>query len=222
MSQNFNLLLNSTSPRRLDILSKIISLIDSKIIIEIIKPTFEEDLNKSDFDTSKDYLLENTKRKCCGSVIEKATSQFTDGKPIIIVSADTILTNSNYSKVLEKPDNAKHNYDMIVEQVEDGCVICMTSVQITVIKDGVVLEKHQTLSEAKIILDKSLLEKRNDKIDLIQQYVNSGEGLDAAGGFKIQETGSFMVEKIDGDFYTVVGLPFNSTMMTLIEVINKL
>ncbi|OBA26984.1 Maf-like protein, partial [Hanseniaspora valbyensis NRRL Y-1626] len=57
---------------------------------------------------------------------------------------------------------------------------------------------------------------------LIQQYVNSGEGLDAAGGFKIQETGSFMVEKIDGDFYTVVGLPFNSTMMTLIEVINKL
>jgi len=41
----------------------------------------------------------------------------------------------------------------------------------------------------------------------IRWYVESGEGLDKAGGYGIQEKGMALVERVEGDFYAVVGLP---------------
>ncbi|XBW38690.1 hypothetical protein QEN19_004278 [Hanseniaspora menglaensis] len=222
MDSKVNLFLNSTSPRRKDILVKILSLIDPSIEIGIIKPTFAEDLDKNVFSTSKDYLLENTRMKCDAGVLSTALNESISGYPIIIISADTILTNSTYTRVLEKPTDEKHNYQMLQEQLEDGSIICMTSVQITLMKNSLIVKQDQFLQEAKIVLDNSLLNRKKSSIDLIQNYVNTGEGLDAAGGFKIQEKGSFMVKEIDGDFYTVVGLPFNSTLISLTDIISSL
>ena len=41
----------------------------------------------------------------------------------------------------------------------------------------------------------------------IEYYVNSGEPFDKAGGYGIQGFAATMVERIEGDFYTVMGLP---------------
>jgi len=49
---------------------------------------------------------------------------------------------------------------------------------------------------------------RRRSADEIASYVATGEWVGRAGGYAIQEEGgSFMVERIDGDYLNVVGLP---------------
>ena len=40
-----------------------------------------------------------------------------------------------------------------------------------------------------------------------RQYIASGEPMDKAGAYGIQEKGAMFVKRINGDFYNVVGLP---------------
>lgn len=51
--------------------------------------------------------------------------------------------------------------------------------------------------------------------DEILSYVNSGEPLDKAGAYGIQELGSMLVKKINGDYFAVVGLPVAKTIREL-------
>ena len=53
--------------------------------------------------------------------------------------------------------------------------------------------------------------------DQIKEYVATGESLDKAGAYGIQSAGSFLVEKIDGDFSNVVGFPEQTVISMLTE-----
>lgn len=43
--------------------------------------------------------------------------------------------------------------------------------------------------------------------ELLKAYVESGEGIDRAGGFAIQGQGGLLIRKIEGDYQNVVGFP---------------
>lgn len=51
--------------------------------------------------------------------------------------------------------------------------------------------------------------------DEIKAYVQSGEPLDKAGAYGIQQLGSMLVKKINGDYFAVVGLPVARTIREL-------
>lgn len=56
--------------------------------------------------------------------------------------------------------------------------------------------------------------------ELILAYVRTREGADKAGGYGIQGMGAILVEKIDGSYDNVVGLPLNATMKLIGQVLN--
>lgn len=219
------LYLNSTSPRRVEIINKIRKFLPNDIAFDVHKPVFQEDLNKDDYNSSRDYLIDNCKLKSCSQTIEtclaKASNcQRNDPVHVIIVSADTILTDNHEMRVLEKPTDELDNLKMLQTQIQQGSVKCLSSVHISKhtidnqTKKIECLKSDQFVSETEIVLDKSVLDTQ-----MLRTYVDLGEGLDASGGFKIQENGSFMVKEIIGDYYNVVGLPFNETLMTLYKYI---
>ena len=50
---------------------------------------------------------------------------------------------------------------------------------------------------------------------VIEAYIASGEPFDKAGSYGIQGRGSLLVDTIDGDYFTVVGLPLARTVREL-------
>lgn len=56
----------------------------------------------------------------------------------------------------------------------------------------------------------------SDKV--IEAYVKTGDPMDKAGGYGIQVKGGSMVEKIEGDFFNVVGLPLYNLCKHLLDI----
>ena len=51
----------------------------------------------------------------------------------------------------------------------------------------------------------------------IKSYIDTGEPSDKAGAYGIQGIGAKFIKKIDGDYYTIVGLPINRLYKSLKE-----
>jgi septum formation protein len=54
--------------------------------------------------------------------------------------------------------------------------------------------------------------------DLILAYVRTRDGNDKAGGYGIQTAGSILIERIEGAYDNVVGLPLRSTLRLIEKV----
>jgi septum formation protein len=67
---------------------------------------------------------------------------------------------------------------------------------------------------ARIALARSLVTFRDLDPATIDLYIRSGEWRDRAGAYAIQGLGSILVERLEGDFSNVVGLPI-STLLDL-------
>ncbi len=74
-----------------------------------------------------------------------------------------------------------------------------------------VLTKDQEMTEATV----TNIVMRPFTQEEIERYIEKEDDLDASGAYKIQGLGAALIEKIDGDYNNVVGLPVNTIVRLL-------
>ena len=172
------LVLASGSPRRFELL-RMIGAPDFKVIP----------------DTSAEEMPPglSPERTVCGIALSKANnvSHFC-GDDDIIIAADTLVYLDG--RPLGKPDGPLDAARMLAELSGRRHTV-FTGVAI--LGDG----KHITAAEA---TDVYFREISGSEIDA---YVKSGEPMDKAGAYAAQGRGAVFVERVDGDFFNVMGLP---------------
>ena len=112
---------------------------------------------------------------------------------IIIIAADTLV--SIEGKVLEKPNSHEEAFDML-KMLSGNKHTVYTGVTITKLPGT-----QNVFVESADVFFKELTDNE------INAYISTGEPFDKAGAYGVQEKGALLVEKVYGDFYTVVGLP---------------
>lgn len=123
-------------------------------------------------------------------------------KNAVIISADTIVTLDG--QILGKPKDEDDAFNMLSKLLGREHEV-YTGYCVMRISDGkAVCGKVRTKVKFKDLSD-----------DKIRGYINSGEPMDKAGAYGIQGLGSLLIEKIDGDYFNVVGLPISALADTL-------
>jgi septum formation protein len=63
----------------------------------------------------------------------------------------------------------------------------------------------------------TLVTMRSATADEIERYAETGEGLDKAGAYAAQGIGTFLIERIQGSYSNVVGLPACEVIRDLVR-----
>ena len=179
------IILASSSPRRKALLEQI------KIPFTVEVSNSEEIVNEKDTpqDTVERLSLEKAKL-----IAAKHT-----GEDVVVIGSDTMVVFHN--KKIGKPKDILDATN-ILTQLSGNKHTVVTGLTVIDIKTN----KTKTLSVSSDVYFKKL--SASD----IASYVATGEPMDKAGGYGIQELGGMFVEKIDGDYFSVVGLPLPSLM----------
>ncbi|XP_058455166.1 dTTP/UTP pyrophosphatase [Malaya genurostris] len=178
--------LASGSPRRQELIQNI-----GLSAVTLCPSTFEENLNKSDY-TFGEYVAETAYHKVLEVYNRLSVSEDPSQRPDIVVGADTMVTMDG--KMYGKPKTPEVAFQMLSELMGRQHIVYT----------GVVIKYHD--KEVKFT-EACTVSFGKATPEQIQAYVDTGEPLDKAGGYGIQGAGGTFVEKIDGDFFTVVGLP---------------
>ncbi|KAM7295447.1 putative bifunctional dTTP/UTP pyrophosphatase/methyltransferase protein [Ixodes scapularis] len=181
------IVLASASPRRREILRVL------GLRCQIVASSFKENLDKSRFAQPVDYALATAIGKA--QSVAKALRE--EPTPVdLVIGADTIVVQDG--QILEKPKDASDAVRMLTQ----------LSGKTHLVQTGVALV-HWCGSELKT---RTLQETTEVSVALlspavIEAYVATGEPFDKAGAYGIQGKGGSLVERINGDYFNVVGFP---------------
>lgn len=135
---------------------------------------------------------------------EKAEVVARKHRNAVVIAADTVVLIGD--KIMGKPHNRTEAKKMLRT---------LSGKSHTVITGFTIIDTVRRQMLSKSVETKVYIRKLNVKE--IDAYVKSGEPLDKAGAYAIQGMGSLIVEKIEGDYFNVVGLPLASLAESLKE-----
>ena len=146
--------------------------------------------------------LDEALKKVAESKAKEVREFYSDS---IIISADTIVCLDD--KILGKPKSEEEAYKMLKDL--SGKVHRVYSAVVVVNSKTNKVKKECIFTEVKF---KDLTNEE------ILKYISTKEPLDKAGAYGIQGFGGVFVERINGCYYNVVGLPLNLLNNILEEI----
>ena len=160
---------------------------------------FETDVSEADETmegdpSPADYVLSLSKRK--------AEAQAAKHMDDVVIGADTIVVLED--RILGKPKDEDEAYDML----------CMLAGRTHSVYTGVTILYSKEIS----FYEKTDVTMYPADEKLLRFYSRCGEPLDKAGAYGIQGMGALLVERIEGDYYNVVGLPIARLYRTLSDI----
>lgn len=183
------LLLASSSPRRCELLAQL------GVPFEVCPSQIDESVNSTQ---SPDVIVLDLARRKAQSV----ASRLQERTGTLILGADTIVVRNG--QIFGKPRHETEACNMLqslsgrTHEVYTG--ICLV--------DGSSGREQSVFERTRVHFAVATREE-------ITAYVQSGEPMDKAGAYGIQGRGAIFVEKIKGDYNTVVGLPLRRLYVLL-------
>jgi septum formation protein len=181
-----HILLASTSPRRRELLE----LLD--LPFRIVPPTCEETLSPNLPPSEQTRQLARDKAQSVGNHHPKD----------LVIGSDTVIEIE--AKLLGKPENMQEAEAMLRHlrgrwhQVHTSVAILQKATNVSIV-----------FVETALVWIKPLDEPT------LQSYLATEESLGKAGAYSIQGEGAQLIEKIEGDYPTIVGLPLWRTAKVL-------
>ena len=182
------IILASASPRRKELLEKI------GLKFEVDASGCEEEI---DAGLDPNELVRQL-------AIKKAKSVAARHKNALIIAADTIGVMGD--KILGKP-HTKNEASKMLQAISGKSHLVITGFSI--------LDTTTNKIVTGIVNTRVYIKKLTGQE--IDAYVKTGEPLDKAGAYAIQGIGAVIVEKIEGDYYNVMGLPLHALTEALKE-----
>ncbi len=178
-------ILASKSPRRLELIS----------MLGITPRVFVSDFDEGSVTASSPTEL--VKALSLGKA--EGVSDKVEGE-CIIIGSDTVVELDG--KILGKPKDNDEAFAML-SSLSGTCHSVHTGLT--------VIYKNKTVS----VCETTKVYMRKLSPAEIQSYISTADPLDKAGAYGIQGYAGCFIEKIDGDYYTVMGLP----LCTLVKIL---
>lgn len=185
------LILASGSPRRSELLT--LCGYDFRVIV----PDINEILDTS---LALPQAIENL-------AYQKAEYIFRQFPDHIVIGADTIVTIDGL--VLGKPKDSKHAYSML-KHLSGKTHQVITGVSILFPDTPESPKQKKNFHHCSSVRFYPLSDTE------IEEYIQTNEPLDKAGSYGVQGKASLFIEKIEGDFYSIMGLPVSMVHRALI------
>jgi len=144
-----------------------------------------------------EQVVELAKRKA------DAVVQLVDASEVIVIAADTLVAIDG--EILGKPESDNEAFEML-KKLQGNTHMVYTGV--AVLSD----------TNSRVFYNMAQVTFRPLSNNDIWAYIATGEPFDKAGAYGIQEKGAVLVDHINGDFYTVMGLPIAKVCAALIEL----
>ena len=189
------IILASSSKRRQDLL-KMINL-DYKVIVSDEEEVVDKSLT----------VLEN----CQNISYQKALNVLKKVKEdSIIISCDTVVCKDN--ELIGKPKD-KLDATLMLKKLSGTSHIVYSCLTVLKVKNQEIIEEYKEVGEGLVYVDSLSNEE-------IEDWINKGNPYNKAGGYAIQEEFGKYVTKVEGDFYSIVGLPLNKLYQILKNINN--